>query len=442
MNLQEKISTINKPSINSIKTGSASTIGEFWDKFIHPNLFDKEIVEEWWQLLKQYVEDSNCVFAIRTFGNGKDWDKDLRRGFFNITDSDYSFFYTDNFFTAYFCKMAIDGFVPAYDDFKEMMVSRKFPARFGRSCKSERDRAAYAINGKDPGIGLAGYKISHIVDSGNGIWNGSCFLTVSEMCESFFPRGEYDDWTIHDDRHGKFYARDIHVKPEAKELLKAVFLRMTCPLNYVLTPKKELHSTEMYVKGNDIGESEQLQQYAMFKFHEMYGETYTDFLNAISLGKKPSFSKTTENFVINIKYSPSDIKIDTKTTKIKPLESAFLAKQSKKDSSKREKYTEDEIVLCTYAAMYNADDFGGIEKIHKLKDRSKASIEMKIKNIASMLDEENVKRHNYDNISPLTGLTTGKSGRRTNWNIVEKLHPLYQNDFLNTCKKIVKEKSL
>lgn len=447
MNLQEKISSINKPNIKSIKPGSAGTIGEFWDKLIRPNLVDKKIVEGWWKLLKRYVEDKNCVFAIRTFGNGKDWNRDLRRGFFNITNSDYNFFYTDNFFTAYFCKMALDGFVPAYDEFKEMMASRKFPARFGPSCESERERAAYTIKGKDPGIGQAGYKISHIIDSGNGIWNGRCFWKVSEICEKFFPRGEYDDWTIHEDKYGKFYARDIQVKPEAKDLIKAVFLRMTCPLNYVLTPKKALHSTGENVKGNDIGESKQLQQYAMFKFHEMYGEMYTDFLNEINLGKAPSFSKTTEDFVVNIKYNSSDIseKKDTKkekTAKIKPLESTFLAMQSKKDSSKGAKYTESEVVLCTYAAMYNTDDFGGIEIIHKLKDRSKASIKMKIQNIASMLDEENVKRHNYDKISPLTGLTTGKLGRRTNWSIVEKLHPLSQTDFLNMCKKIVKEENL
>ena len=88
------------------------------------------------------------------------------------------------------------------------------------------------------------------------------------------------------------------------------------------------------------------------------------------------------------------------------------------------RYAEDEIVLCTYAAMYNAGDFGGIEKIHKLKNRSKASIELKIKNIASMLDEENVKRHNYDKIKPLTGLPAGKSGRRTDWDKVVTLYPL------------------
>ncbi len=63
---------------------------------------------------------------------------------------------------------------------------------------------------------------------------------------------------------------------------------------------------------------------------------------------------------------------------------------------------------------------------------------MKIKNIASMLDEENIKRCNYDKISPLTGLTTGQTGRRTHWKIVETLYPLSQAEFLSKCKEIVK----
>ena len=79
--------------ISKIKTGSANTIGEFWSKFIEPNLLPENVVAEWWKLLKRYVDDKGIVLAIRTFGNGSDWSKDLRRGFYNITDSDYNFFF-------------------------------------------------------------------------------------------------------------------------------------------------------------------------------------------------------------------------------------------------------------------------------------------------------------------------------------------------------------
>ena len=45
-----------------------------------------------------------------------------------------------------------------------------------------------------------------------------------------------------------------------------------------------------------------------------------------------------------------------------------------------------------------------------------------------MLDERNILRHN--NITPLTGKTTGEKGRKTNWNVAEHLYPLKQEDFL------------
>ena len=101
-------------------------------------------------------------------------------------------------------------------------------------------------------------------------------------------------------------------------------------------------------------------------------------------------------------------------------------------------YTKEEVILCTYAAMYDANDFGGINKIHLLHNRSLSSIKMKIMNIASMLDENGIKRFNYNRVPPLTGLTTGESGRRTNWNIVSTLYGIDKNEFLLKCKTIIK----
>lgn len=65
------------------------------------------------------------------------------------------------------------------------------------------------------------------------------------------------------------------------------------------------------------------------------------------------------------------------------------------------------------------------------------SIKMKIKNIVSMLHERNIPRHN--NITPLSGKTTGEKGRKTNWDVVEPLYPLKQEDFLAKCKAIIKK---
>ncbi len=96
----------------------------------------------------------------------------------------------------------------------------------------------------------------------------------------------------------------------------------------------------------------------------------------------------------------------------------------------RNLFTKDEIILCTYAAMYGVEDFGGIDEIYSLQHRSISSIKMKIMNIASMLDENGIKRFNYDRVPPLTGLTTGKRGRRTNWDLVSTLYAIDKNEFL------------
>ena len=146
MTLQDKLSFISKPSIPRMTSGEAETIRGFWMEFIEPKLISKEIISQWCNLLYRYIDDSNVVYAIRKFGDrGRNGDYDLRRGFYTLTNKDYSFFYTDNYFSAYFFKMAFDGFVPNYEEFKDLLISRKFPARFGQSCRTERERAAFDI---------------------------------------------------------------------------------------------------------------------------------------------------------------------------------------------------------------------------------------------------------------------------------------------------------
>jgi hypothetical protein len=103
--------------------------------------------------------------------------------------------------------------------------------------------------------------------------------------------------------------------------------------------------------------------------------------------------------------------------------------------AKRNYFTADEIVLCTYAAMYDASDFGGVSRIESIMNRSLASIQMKIQNIASMVDEAGIARSSK--ISPLTGLPSGETGRMTNWEIVEPLFNLPRQDLLERCRNIL-----
>jgi hypothetical protein len=103
--------------------------------------------------------------------------------------------------------------------------------------------------------------------------------------------------------------------------------------------------------------------------------------------------------------------------------------------AKRNYFTTGEIVLCTYAALYDARDFGGVSEIEGITGRSPASIQMKIQNIAAMVDDAGIARSS--DVSPLTGLPAGETGRRTNWEIVEPLVRLSRQAFLEHCRKII-----
>ena len=98
-------------------------------------------------------------------------------------------------------------------------------------------------------------------------------------------------------------------------------------------------------------------------------------------------------------------------------------------------FTEEEIILCAYAALYNEADVGGINGIHQLTRRSRSSISMKIRNIVAKLDEEHIPRNHR--FTPLTGVTQGKSGRPTNWDVVASLTRKPQKDFQAQCQIII-----
>lgn len=100
----------------------------------------------------------------------------------------------------------------------------------------------------------------------------------------------------------------------------------------------------------------------------------------------------------------------------------------------RKPYTVDEVVLCTYIAMYGA----GLlveKKVASFGKRSEGSVKMKVQNIAAMLDEKGIDRH--PSISPLSGVTTGESGRETDWELVQVLANLEKSELWTKCKEIL-----
>ena len=131
MDLLTKIIEIKTSStLKPLITGNAINFDELWKKIIEPNLPKKQAVEGWHKILIDYIKRDNAVFFMRAFGGYPSKTKDetvLRRGFYNLTNYNFSAFYGDNFFTSYFYSMALDGFVPNKKEFYNAMISRKFP---------------------------------------------------------------------------------------------------------------------------------------------------------------------------------------------------------------------------------------------------------------------------------------------------------------------------
>ena len=100
----------------------------------------------------------------------------------------------------------------------------------------------------------------------------------------------------------------------------------------------------------------------------------------------------------------------------------------------RNLYTKNEIVLCTYIAMYGIDNIN-YNDVSILNNRSIDSIKMKVGNIVSMLDEKNILR--YSNFLGLTGVSTGKNGRQTNWSWIEPIVDFTQEELLRQCQLII-----
>ena len=352
MTLEQRLLTIDEeiPQIEKFQPGKATTIEELWKDFIEPRLPDPKIAVKWFHFLKKYCEDPNIepVFSIRTYGswaNSKTKDvKTLRRGFYNLTDAGFSFFYTDNFFAAYFEKLALMKYDPDnyYEEFKELMATRKFPARFpverekhkdkatGKRIKADEEtaRAAYKIdgsNGPNPGFSneISKFYIAHIFDTGKGYDVNGKSMKIADIADSFDGRGDYSDWTIHKDKYGNFYARDLKnisnriPNIDSKKLFTSIFLRFTCPMNYVLTPTTSSHiwdtvsaKTGKLKRGmfKNVGECPELQEYAKKKLRIYYGKNkngkyyFDEFIEAIAVYDDGKIIDDSGKKIINVEY--------------------------------------------------------------------------------------------------------------------------------------------
>ena len=282
MTLTDKLNTIHQPLIQNLPHGRVSSIDELWNNLISKYMPQKEVVLAWHDLIMQYIQSEHPILALRGYNNAsKNNYKDLRRGFLTRSD-EFSFFYTDNFFAAYFQKMVIDGYVPTLEEFIQAFEERKFPSRFGRNTSEE--RALLAIKqGKDPKINQAGFKLAHIIPAGKDFYYNSKNYGMAEILATFFPRGERSDWVLKNDAFGDFYERDFMVDKEAKKYAIAHFVRFIHPFNYFLSPKKNCETND---KCLELAEYQPLLNYAHDFMLKSYGAAYEEFLEVIMVDAK------------------------------------------------------------------------------------------------------------------------------------------------------------
>jgi hypothetical protein len=55
---------------------------------------------------------------------------------------------------------------------------------------------------------------------------------------------------------------------------------------------------------------------------------------------------------------------------------------------RRNSFTEDEVVLCAFAALHDENEFGGIGGVHRQTNHCTSSIRIKIRNNAAVLEQD------------------------------------------------------
>ncbi len=294
MTLEERLNSISTPKIDNMSNvghlpnGKADTIKEFFDTFVEPRLPDEDVIRGWHKLLMDYTEDLASVSCCIRFGNqrapatGTRWgeykDNALRRGWVTKNKADsFEYFFTDNHFCTYTCKMALSGFVPSLVEFSDAFHNHKFPYGFMFYLRNHPEvDGAVAAFGKNPGFS-SNYKISHVFDAGAYFLVNGKIRNDAELSELYYPIGHSDDFLKNGDR-----VRKMNISDEAKQVIVAKFLRFAHPFNYFLTPttKPKLHTYDpsVSIKNNDVGEDDRLLYYVRNYLKKKYPDVYKEFL--------------------------------------------------------------------------------------------------------------------------------------------------------------------
>ena len=276
-NLISYLEDIDSVDLPRLRSGYDKTIEDFYDNCIEPVLPCPSVAAEWHHLLLRYAQDPEAIFFIRRFASApnKNWN-DIRRGFLTEYRDGSGYVFCDNYFAHYFFVMALDGFVPPYDDFKSAILNRIFP--YGsRSTKEEAPLQAYP-KGKPTKLNANGWKLAHLFSVNGNDYSFDYRNRISDL----FPRGTRDEWEDGDNKYPRRLI-DGRMSEDERTILKAHFLRLSDPLNYFLVPKT---SNEHDKYGNNIGEHRPLLNYVFGKFSLRYGDSFSTYAESICANRE------------------------------------------------------------------------------------------------------------------------------------------------------------
>ena len=328
MSLLNKLSLVNRPALQTMEDGTARTIKEYYDTFIEPHLpRNVNNVIAWHKILKEYVRKPDAVLGLRT-GNVAG---SLRRGWETVTTDGYSFFYADNFCAHYYYKLAYDAdWAPDLEEYYRVMKNKQFPVRFPFCMGNEEElRASFIVNGRNPGLGGAGYYLAHIIDAGdNCVFNGRT-IGMAAMANEYFNLGGVADWTL-DEATQKYCRKNFDIpqdkKADARQLAEICFLRMVHPMNYYLSPKSKINGriyNEYERNGqikNNISDDINVASYVRQQLHNRYTVDGTDYFQEFLDLVNPVDDEVHEdgNTVINIRYSASPLNDPQQQNNVRP----------------------------------------------------------------------------------------------------------------------------
>lgn len=292
--IEKFFGNITKCHCPSLDTGKVTSdyLTDFYDDCVKNTLPKVEVVLAWHELLKRYIDDKEAVFFVRRYASGKDksGDWDIRRGF--LTEfNNIKLIYVDNFFAQYFYAMAINGFVPDYDDFKQFVLNRKIP--YGYLVVSlERTHQAYSKGPTYP-LNKNGWKHSHVFSANQNDYT----FNYRKVVKNLFPMGKYEDFIKQNGSSYPYRKIEQDVAEEDLMKIKAHFLRVVHPINYFLTPKVKFQSSTVGIK--DIGEYSEMIVFMKDKLNQMYGSVFAEYQNMIMA---PSDTISPTNPFIGLSY--------------------------------------------------------------------------------------------------------------------------------------------